>query len=128
LQAKFPKTARWQEYFPALQGAFRAAAIFYAKRWLVRCPRTHLTHSSAGKARSSSLGWLCVNTSAGDTSALAQAAPLNEFYTGFLNLYVNYNRPSAPAEVRIDARGRKRRLDKLWRTSLEMLLALDRPQ
>ena len=60
--------------------------------------------------------------------APAQAAPLNQFYTGFLNPYVNYHRPSAQAEVRIDAKGRKRRLYKLWRTPLEMLLALDRPQ
>ncbi len=60
--------------------------------------------------------------------APAQAAPLNQFYTGFLNPYVNYHRPSAQAEVRIDAKGRKRHLYKLWRTPLEMLLALDRPQ
>jgi transposase InsO family protein len=60
--------------------------------------------------------------------APAQAAPLNQFYTGFLNPYVNYHRPSAQAEVRIDAKGRKRRLYKLWRTPLEMLLALECPQ
>ncbi len=58
----------------------------------------------------------------------AHAAPINQFYTGFLNPYVNYHRPSAQAEVRIDAKGRKRRLYKLWRTPLEALLALDRPQ
>jgi transposase InsO family protein len=60
--------------------------------------------------------------------APAHAAPLNQFYTGFLNPYVNYHRPSAQAEVQIDARGRKRRLYKLWRTPLETLLSLDRPQ
>jgi transposase InsO family protein len=60
--------------------------------------------------------------------APAHAAPLNQFYTGFLNPYVNYHRPSAQAEVQIDARGRKRRLYKLWRTPLEMLLSLDHPQ
>ena len=58
----------------------------------------------------------------------AHAAPLNQFYTGFLNPYVNYHRPSAQAEVQIDAKGRKRRLYKQWRTPLETLLALDRPQ
>ena len=58
----------------------------------------------------------------------AQAAPINQFYTGFLNPYVDYHRPSAQAEVRIDAKGRKRRFYKLWRTPLETLLALDRPQ
>jgi transposase InsO family protein len=58
----------------------------------------------------------------------AQAAPLNQFYTGFLNPYVNYHRPSAQVEVQIDASGRKRRLYKLWRTPLETLLSLDRPQ
>jgi hypothetical protein len=60
--------------------------------------------------------------------APAHTAPINQFYTGFLNPYVNYHRPSAQAEVRIDAKGRKRRLYKLWRTPLEALLALDRPQ
>ncbi len=58
----------------------------------------------------------------------AHAAPLNQFYTGFLNPYVNYHRPAAQAEVRIDAKGRKRRLYKQWRTPLETLLSLDRPQ
>jgi adenosyl cobinamide kinase/adenosyl cobinamide phosphate guanylyltransferase len=60
--------------------------------------------------------------------APAHAAPINQFYTGFLNPYVNYHRPSAQAEVQIDAKGRKQRLYKLWRTPLETLLSLDRPQ
>ena len=60
--------------------------------------------------------------------APVHAAPINQFYTGFLNPYVNYHRPSALAEVQIDAKGRRRRLYKLWRTPLETLLALDRPQ
>ena len=60
--------------------------------------------------------------------APAHAAPLNQFYTGFLNPYVNYHRPSAQAEVQIDPKGRKRRLYKQWRTPLETLLSLDRPQ
>jgi len=58
----------------------------------------------------------------------AHTAPINQFYTGFLNPYVNYHRPSAQAEVLIDDKGRKRRLYKQWRTPLETLLALDRPQ
>jgi transposase InsO family protein len=53
---------------------------------------------------------------------------LNQFYTGFLNPYVNYHRPSAQAEIEIDARGRRRRLYRSWKTPLEKLLALDRPQ
>jgi hypothetical protein len=56
------------------------------------------------------------------------AAPINQFYTGFLNPYVNYHRPSAQAEVQIDAKGRRRRLYKLWQTPFEKLLSLDRPQ
>jgi hypothetical protein len=60
--------------------------------------------------------------------APAHAAPLNQFYTGFLNPYVNYHRPSAQAEVKIDGKGRKRSLYKLWQTPLEKLLSLDRPQ
>ena len=53
---------------------------------------------------------------------------LNEFYTGLLNPYVNYHRPSAQPEIEIDARGRKRRLYKQWLTPLEKLLSLDDPQ
>jgi transposase InsO family protein len=60
--------------------------------------------------------------------APAHAAPINQFYTGFLNPYVNYHRPSAQAEVKIDAKGRKRRLYKQWQTPFEKLLSLDRPQ
>ena len=56
------------------------------------------------------------------------AAPLNQFYTGFLNPYVNYHRPSAQAQVLIDAKGRKRRIYKQWQTPFEKLLSLDRPQ
>ena len=60
--------------------------------------------------------------------APAHAAPINQFYTGFLNPYVNYHRPSAQAEVMIDAKGRKRRLYNQWQTPFEKLLSLDRPQ
>jgi hypothetical protein len=58
----------------------------------------------------------------------AQAAPINQFYTGFLNPYVNYHRPSAQAKVEIDAKGRKRRLYKQWQTPFEKLLSLKQPQ
>jgi hypothetical protein len=60
--------------------------------------------------------------------APAHAAPINQFYTGFLNPYVNYHRPSAQAEIKIDDKGRKPRLYKLWQTPFEKLLSLDRPQ
>jgi transposase InsO family protein len=60
--------------------------------------------------------------------APAHAAPINLFYTGFLNPYLNYHRPSAQAQVQIDAKGRKRRLYKQWQTPFEKLLSLDRPQ
>src|ERR1017187_2271541 len=59
--------------------------------------------------------------------APTHAAPINQFYTPFLNPYVNYHRPSAQAEVQIDAKGRKRRLYKQWQTPFEKLLSLDRP-
>jgi hypothetical protein len=60
--------------------------------------------------------------------APAHTAPINQFYTGFLNPYVNYHRPSAQAEVLIDAKGRKRRLYKKWQTPFEKLLSLRQPQ
>jgi len=58
----------------------------------------------------------------------AHAAPINLFYAGFLNPYINYHRPSAQAEVHIDDKGRKRRLYKQWQTPFEKLISLDRPQ
>lgn len=58
----------------------------------------------------------------------SHAERVNQFYTGFLNPYLNYHRPSAQAELEIDARGRKRRLYRQWRTPLEKLLSLDDPQ
>jgi transposase InsO family protein len=58
----------------------------------------------------------------------AHAAPLNQFYTGFLNPYVNYHRPSGQAQVLIDNKGRRRRIYKQWQTPFEKLLSLDRPQ
>lgn len=60
--------------------------------------------------------------------APVHAAPINQFYTGFLNPYVNYHRPSAQAEIQIDAKGRKRRLYKKWQTPFEKLLSLHQPQ
>jgi hypothetical protein len=60
--------------------------------------------------------------------APAHTAPINQFYTGFLNPYINYHRPSAQAEVLIDAKGRKRRLYKKWQTPFEKLLSLKQPQ
>jgi transposase InsO family protein len=56
------------------------------------------------------------------------AERVNQFYTAFLNPYVNFHRPSAQPEVHIDARGRKRRLYKKWLTPLEKLLSLDKPE
>jgi transposase InsO family protein len=38
--------------------------------------------------------------------APGDATPINQFYAGFLNPYVNCHRLSAQAEVQIDARGR----------------------
>ena len=64
--------------------------------------------------------------------APAHAAPINQFYTGFLNPYINDHRPLTPAEVQFDAKGRKRCLCKLWSTPLETLLetllTIDHPQ
>jgi hypothetical protein len=54
--------------------------------------------------------------------------PFNQFYTGFLNPYLNYHRPSAQAEILLDAKGRKRRRYACWQTPLEKLLSLDYPQ
>ena len=57
----------------------------------------------------------------------ANAEPLNGFYRGFLNPYLNYHRPCAQPEVSIDSKGRKRIRYRQYRTPLETLLELDNP-
>ena len=58
----------------------------------------------------------------------ADAAPLNRFYTAFLNPYVNYHRPSAQPEITTAARGRQRRRYPRYLTPLEKLLSLPHPE
>jgi transposase InsO family protein len=59
--------------------------------------------------------------------APGHADRVNRFYTGFLNGYINFHRPSAQPEVEIDAKGRKRRRYRQWLTPLEKLLSLEQP-
>jgi transposase InsO family protein len=52
---------------------------------------------------------------------------INSFYREFLNPYLNYHRPCAQADVKIDEKGRKVVSYKRYQTPLETLLALDKP-
>ncbi len=60
--------------------------------------------------------------------AAAHAAPIQQFYTTYLNPYLNYHRPCAQADVEIDAKGRKRRRYRRYQTPLETLLSLPQAQ
>ena len=55
------------------------------------------------------------------------ADDLNSFYREHLNPYLNYHRPCAQAEVKIDEQGRKRVIYKRYQTPLETLSLLDNP-
>jgi transposase InsO family protein len=55
------------------------------------------------------------------------ADDLNDFYCQYLNPYLNYHRPCAQADVRIDEKGRKRVSYKRYQTPLETLSLLDKP-
>ncbi len=55
------------------------------------------------------------------------ADTINSFYREYLNPYLNYHRPCAQADVKIDEKGRKRVSYKRYQTPLETLLALDKP-
>jgi transposase InsO family protein len=55
------------------------------------------------------------------------ADALNSFYREQLNPYLNYHRPCAQADVRIDEKGRKHVRYTLYQTPLETLLALHKP-
>lgn len=56
------------------------------------------------------------------------AEPIQQFYTAYLNPYLNYHRPCAQADVEVDAKGRKRRRYRRYQTPLETLLSLSHPQ
>lgn len=55
------------------------------------------------------------------------ADAINDFYREHLNPYLNYHRPCAQADVKIDEKGRKRIRYKRYQTPLETLLSLDKP-
>ena len=58
----------------------------------------------------------------------AQAQRIQQFYSAYLNPYLNYHRPCAQADVEVDAKGRKRRRYRRYQTPLETLLSLPKPQ
>ncbi len=57
----------------------------------------------------------------------SHADALNGFYAEHLNPYLNYHRPCAQAEVKIDEKGRRRVSYKRYRTPFETLAELDKP-
>jgi transposase InsO family protein len=58
----------------------------------------------------------------------AHAQRIQQFYSAYLNPYLNYHRPCAQADVEIDAKGRKRRRYRRYQTPLETLWLLPNPQ
>ncbi len=52
---------------------------------------------------------------------------INDFYREYLNPYLNYHRPCAQADVKIDEKGRKRVTYKRYQTPLETLSLLAKP-
>jgi transposase InsO family protein len=58
---------------------------------------------------------------------MRHAEPIQQFYTAYLNPYLNYHRPCAQADVEVDAKGRKRRRYRRYQTPLETLLSLPHP-
>src|SRR5712691_2510547 len=57
----------------------------------------------------------------------AHADRIQQFYSAYLNPYLNYHRPCAQADIEIDAKGRKRRRYRRYQTPLETLLSLAKP-
>ena len=57
----------------------------------------------------------------------SHADRINDFYREYLNPYLNYHRPCAQADVKIDEKGRKRVRYKRYQTPLETLSLLDNP-
>jgi transposase InsO family protein len=57
----------------------------------------------------------------------SHADRINDFYQEYLNPYLNYHRPCAQANVKIDEKGRKRVSYTRYQTPLETLSLLDKP-
>jgi len=57
----------------------------------------------------------------------SHADAINGFYAEHLNPYLNYHRPCAQAQVKIDGKGRRRVSYKRYRTPFETLAELDKP-
>ena len=58
----------------------------------------------------------------------AHAVRIQQFYTAYLNPYLNYHRPCAQADIEVDPKGRKHRRYRRYQTPLETLSALPQPQ
>src|ERR1700692_1001013 len=58
----------------------------------------------------------------------AHADRIQQFYSAYLNPYLNYHSPCAQADVEVDAKGRKRRRYRRYQTPLKTRLALPKPQ
>lgn len=85
-----------------------------------RCGDNGLVETKNGAIVRKHMGWGHIDQ--------AHAGRANQFFTGFLNPYVNYHRPSAQAEITSDAQGRTRRRYPRCLTPLEKLLSIERPQ
>jgi transposase InsO family protein len=57
----------------------------------------------------------------------SHADRINDFYQEYLNPYLNYHRPCAQADVKIDEKGRKRVSYRRYQTPFETLSLLDKP-
>ena len=52
------------------------------------------------------------------------AGRINHFYQQHLNLYLNFHRPCAQAEVVIDAKGKQKRVYRKWATPWEVFVGM----
>jgi len=77
--------------------------------------------------RSSSPGWMIRKHIGYGYIDSSHAEAIDSFYREYLNPYLNYHRPCAQADVKIDEKGRKRVCYKRYQTPLETLLLLDSP-
>ena len=55
------------------------------------------------------------------------AEPIQRFYKEHFNPYLNFHRPCAQPELKVDGKGRTRRIYRRYQTPLETLLSLPRP-
>jgi hypothetical protein len=94
-------------------------------KWMIEQTKSRPRHSNDNGLAETKNGAILRKHMGWGYIEAAQADRIHQFYTAYLNPYLNYHRPCAQADVETDSKGRTIRH---YQTPLETLSALPRPQ